>query len=55
MTELENCKMQIDRMRALLDDATLDNVRDKYQRSLRAWEARAEIVERTLAGRAGRA
>lgn len=55
MTELENCKLQIDKMRALLDNATLDNVRDKYLRSLQAWEARAAVVERTLAGRAGRA
>jgi phage baseplate assembly protein W len=41
-------------MRSLLEDATLDNVREKYERSLRAWEGRAEVVERTIAARAGR-
>jgi hypothetical protein len=55
ITELENCKLQIERTRTLLDEATLDHVKAKYQRSLTAWETRAETVERTITGRAGRA
>ncbi len=52
ISELDNCRAQISKMQALLDNETLDNVRDKYLRSLAAWEMRLETIERTAAARA---
>lgn len=47
MTERDQCQRQIDEMNKLIDGEALENVRAKYERSLKAWEERMARIERT--------